>query len=72
MNTRMELALSNVTRNIGWSVDGKSFREAEGVYHCMKSVKSISMLMIVCANFLDLTRISTKQEDTKVKILSTY
>ena len=27
MTTRMEL-------DIGWRVDGKSFREAEGVYHC--------------------------------------
>ena len=36
-----------------------------------ESVDSISMLMIVCAKFSDLTR-STKQEDTKVKILSTY
>ena len=23
-----------VTRNIGWSVDGKRIREKEGVYHC--------------------------------------
>ena len=29
----------------------------------MKSVESISMLMIACAKFLDLTRILTKQED---------
>ena len=37
----------------------------------MKSVESNSMLMVVCAKFLDLTRRSTKQEDTIVKILST-
>ena len=38
----------------------------------MESVESISMLMVVCAKYLDLTRRSTKQEDTKVKILLTY
>ena len=32
-----------VTRNIGWSVDGKSFRETEGVYHSkIRSSRSLS------------------------------